>query len=123
MKKLFASLTLVLAATFGLAACSAPATAPVTVGADTVVIDVRTAAEYAEGHLDGAVNIDVQSPDFETRITELPTDGDYIVYCRSGNRSAPATARMVELGFSNVTDAGGVSAASASTGLAVVTTP
>jgi len=63
----------------------------------TVVIDVRTASEYAEGHLDGA----------------------YIVYCRSGNRSAPATARMVKFGFSNITDAGGISDASASTGLAI----
>ena len=123
MRKLFASIALLLVATIGLAACSAPISTPIKVNADTVLIDVRTASEYTEGHLDGAINIDVQSPDFESRITELPANGEYIVYCLSGNRSAAATARMVELGLSNVTDAGGISDASASTGLAVVTSP
>ena len=124
MKKTLATIALALTAVFGLAACSAPAEAPtVTVTSDTVIVDVRTPDEYNAGHLDGAVNIDVQSPDFDSLITALPTDGEYVVYCASGNRSSSAAARMEGLGFTNVTDAGGISAAAASTGLATVTTP
>jgi len=84
------------------------------------VIDVRTPAEYSEGHLDGAVNIDVQDPNFGTILSQLPTDGEYVVYCRSGNRSAQAVEIMKASGFTHVADAGGVSDASAKTGIAIV---
>ena len=124
MKKLFASLALVIVATFGLAACSTPAApASVAVTSDTVVIDVRTAGEYAQGHLAGAVNIDVESPDFDSQVKQLPTDGSYVLYCHSGNRAAAAMARMNSAGFSHVTNAGAMADASASTGLDIVTTP
>ena len=119
MKKILAIIALAFAATFALAAC-APAAEPITVGADTIVIDVRTPAEYSEGHLDGAVNIDVQDANFGTILSQLPTDGEYVVYCRSGNRSAQAAEIMKASGFTNVTDAGGVSDASAKTGIAIV---
>ena len=68
------------------------------------VVDVRTPAEYAEGHLPGAVNVDVESGSFEQDIQQLPTDGTYFVYCRSGNRSGVATDQMAELGFTDVYD-------------------
>jgi phage shock protein E len=127
MKKLFASLALVIVATFGLAACSTPAAAPapasVAVTSDTVVIDVRTAGEYSQGHLAGAVNIDVESPDFDAQVKQLPTDGSYVLYCHSGNRAAAAMARMNSAGFTHVTNAGAMADASASTGLDIVTTP
>ncbi|WP_341360827.1 rhodanese-like domain-containing protein [Georgenia sp. M64] len=74
------------------------------------VIDVRTPAEFAEGHVDGAENIDVQSPDFADRIAELDPDGAYVVYCRSGNRSAAAYQAMQDAGFTSVVDAGGFDA-------------
>ncbi|MEY2698120.1 MAG: hypothetical protein RL720_76 [Actinomycetota bacterium] len=119
MKKFFALIALALVATFALAAC-APAGDPITVGPDTIVIDVRTPSEYSEGHLDGAVNIDVQDPSFDTILSQLPTDGDYVVYCRSGNRSAQAVAKMKAAGFTNVADAGGLSDASSKTGKAIV---
>jgi len=119
MKKIFAIIALAFAATFALAAC-APAAEPITVGADTIVIDVRTPAEYSEGHLDGAVNIDVQDANFGTILSQLPTDGEYVVYCRSGNRSAQAVEMMKASGFTNVTDAGGVNDASSKTGIAIV---
>lgn len=122
MKKTLATLALALTAVFGLTACSTAAE-PIAVTAETVIVDVRTPAEYTAGHLDGAVNIDVQSADFDTLIGVLPTDGDYVVYCASGNRSAVAVDRMADLGFTTVTDAGGFSAAEDSTGLAVVTGP
>ena len=70
-------------------------------------IDVRTPAEYAEGHLEDALNIDLQSASFRERIAELPHDGSYLVYCRSGNRSAQAARIMAELGFTDVVDGGG----------------
>lgn len=119
MKKIFALIAVALVATFALAAC-APAAEPVTVGPDTIIIDVRTPAEYAEGHLDGAVNIDVQDANFGTILSQLPTDGEYVVYCRSGNRSAQAVEIMKASGFTNVIDAGGVSDASSATGIAIV---
>ncbi len=124
MKKTLATLALALTAVFGLAACSAPAAEPtIAVTADTVVVDVRTSDEYNAGHLEGAVNIDVQAPDFDRLVSELPADGEYVVYCASGNRSSSAVARMEGLGFTNVTDAGGISEAGGSTGLETVTTP
>ena len=119
MKKFFALLAVAFVAVFALSAC-APAAEPITVGPDTVIIDVRTPGEYSEGHLEGAVNIDVQSADFGTIISQLPTDGEYVVYCRSGNRSAQAVDIMKASGFTNLIDAGGVNDASAKTGIAIV---
>lgn len=71
------------------------------------VIDVRTPEEYAEGHIDGATLIDFYEPDFADRIAELDPDGEYVVYCRSGNRSSQATALMAEQGFRDVNDVDG----------------
>ena len=110
---------LALVAALGLAAC-APAE-PVEVGTDTVIIDVRTPEEYAGVHLEGAVNVNLQSGSFEQDILAFPLDGDYVVYCRSGNRSAQAAAIMADLGFENVQDAGGIQSASSATGVAIVT--
>lgn len=126
MKNLVAALVLAGAALFGLTACSAsPATpaAESSISADAVVIDVRTPGEYAAGHLEGAMNIDVQASSFDSQVAALATDGDYVVYCRSGSRSAGAAARLAELGFTSVTDAGAMSSAAVTTGLPVVTTP
>lgn len=119
MKKFLALFALVLATTFALTAC-APASEPITVDSNTIVIDVRTPSEYSEGHLDGAVNIDVQDANFGTILSQLPTDGEYVVYCRSGNRSAQAVEIMKAAGFTNVVDAGGVNDASSKTGIPIV---
>lgn len=88
--------------------------------ADAVVIDVRTPAEYSAGHLEGAQNINVESSDFVAEVGALPKSGTYVVYCRSGNRSAVAAQQMGAIGFKNVIDAGSVSEASSATGLPVV---
>lgn len=85
-----------------------------------MIIDVRTPAEYAGGHLDGALLIDVQSPDFASRIGELDRKGSYVVYCRSGARSGMAMQQMIDMGFADVSNAGGVEDASASLGIAIV---
>ena len=86
----------------------------------TAVIDVRTPAEFAEGHLDGAVNIDWQGATFVSEITQLDPARTYVIYCRSGNRSAQAISAMTEMGFTNLTNAGSVAEAAGLTGLAIV---
>lgn len=85
-----------------------------------MIIDVRTPAEFAGGHLDGAVNIDIQSPDFANRIEALDRNESYVVYCRSGARSGMAMQQMLDMGFADVSNAGGVEDASASLGIAIV---
>ena len=70
------------------------------------VIDVRTAAEFAEGHVQGARNLDIQNGDFEAALADLDKSLSYKVYCRSGNRSATAVAMMRNAGFTNVVDLG-----------------
>ena len=73
----------------------------------TTIIDVRTPQEFAEGHLPGAVNIDVSSPDFTAQVSGLDPSAPYAVYCRSGNRSAAALAEMGSLGFTGAYHLGG----------------
>ena len=118
LKKLIATLALVLPHALGEPGC---ASEPVELGADTVVIDVRTPGEFAGGHLEGALNIDVQSPDFAAQISQLDPAGDYFVYCRSGNRSGQAISQMSNMGFTSLTNGGSVSKASSLSGLPVVT--
>jgi len=119
--RLVAALGVAAALTLGVAGCtSEPAAASIEVTAETVILDVRTPAEFASGHLDGAINIDVQAADFEARVSELDPNADYVVYCRSGNRSAAAIDRMADLGFTSLVDGGGVDQAAAATGLDVV---
>lgn len=113
------AVAIVAVALASLTACAA--SEPIAVSADTVVVDVRTPDEFADGHLEGAVNIDVSAADFGDRIALLDPAADYVVYCRSGNRSASAVAAMRGAGFTAVTDAGGISAASSATGLDIVT--
>ena len=69
---------------------------------DVTILDVRTPQEFAEGHIAGAVNIDVSSPDFAQQVSELDPEGTYAVYCRSGNRSRTAMAVMQDAGLSDV---------------------
>ena len=66
------------------------------------VIDVRTPAEYAAGHIDGAVNIDVESADFDAQVAKLDKGATYAVYCHSGRRSGIATGKMGDAGFTKV---------------------
>jgi len=73
---------------------------------DRTIVDVRTPEEYATGHVVGAVNIPVEADDFAERISELDPDEPYLVYCRSGRRSAIAADQMAAAGFSDIVDAG-----------------
>ena len=79
--------------------------------ADTnvVVLDVRTAAEFAEGHIQRAILIDQGQSDFvEKAKATLPTDKKIAVYCRSGRRSANAAGRLADIGYQCVNLRGGI---------------
>lgn len=110
---------------FFLAACGnsqtppggAPDTAPVqrlaaaeaVEGLDAArVVDVRTASEFAAGHLDGALHLDVSAPDFAARVDTLDREATYYLYCRSGARSQRAAEQMRALGFTEVYNVGGL---------------
>ena len=70
----------------------------------TVVVDVRTPEEFSSGHLEGALNIPVESADFTSLVSALDPAATYAIYCRSGNRSAVATAEMAGMGFMHLYD-------------------
>ena len=79
-----------------------PEFAEVVASPDVTIVDVRTPEEFAQGHIDGAVNIPVEFPDFIDRVSELDPAGTYAVYCRSGNRSQPAVAGMASVGINGI---------------------
>ena len=86
----------------------------------TVVLDVRTAQEFAAGHLPGAVNADVESPGFAAALDGLDPAASYAVYCHSGRRSGIALDEMSQAGFTDAYDlAGGISAWAAAGGQVV----
>ena len=117
LRKVILAAVVATGAVLALSACL-PA-APIDVTAETVVIDVRTPEEFASGHLDGARNIDWQG-NFKTEILAMPTDGHYVLYCRSGSRAGEALTFMKSAGFAHVVNAGSVAEAAEATGIAVV---
>ena len=67
---------------------------------DIQIVDVRTAAEYSQGHIEGSKNIDVYDPDFASIVVKrLDPNHPVAVYCKSGRRSSNAAAILVEKGF------------------------
>lgn len=73
-----------------------------------VIVDVRRDDEYATGHIPGAILIPNESIGTE-KPAELPDpDQIILVYCRSGNRSAQASQKLADLGYTNVFDFGGI---------------
>ena len=108
MKKVFAA---VFASALFLTGCSSSGGAT-NVGASdfiakigesgVVIVDVRTPEEFAAGHLQGAVNLDVSASTFDSQIGALDKDLVYAVYCRSGNRSTIAVGKMSDAGFTNL---------------------
>ena len=75
---------------------------------DYIILDVRHADEFAEGHIPGAINIAN-----EDIISDPPaelSDRDQViyVYCRSGRRSAEAASKLAAMGYTNIVDCGGI---------------
>ena len=104
MKKLF---SLLLAAT-SLIGCQsntefksvdAQQFAEVIANKDVQLVDARTPEEFSEGHIPGAVNMDVKSENFDAQIAQLDTSRPVAVYCRSGRRSKLAAERMTNAGL------------------------
>lgn len=78
-----------------------------------ILIDVRSASEYASGHIDGAINIDVNyilnlKGELEYNNRNIAKTTVVILYCRSGNRSLQAANKLIELGYTNVYDLGSI---------------
>lgn len=71
---------------------------------DVQIVDVRTPEEFAEGHLENAINIDITADDFDSKIAALDKEKPVMVYCKAGGRSAKASSRLNELGFKNISD-------------------
>ena len=67
-----------------------------------IVLDVRTAKEFQSGHIPGALNIDINSPDFDKKISDLDRSQTYLVHCAAGIRSVRACEKMSKLDFKNL---------------------
>lgn len=86
-----------------------------------MVIDVRTIEEYVAGHIGNAVNSDFNNKtQFNALLNTLNKNGEYLIYCRSGSRSAAAQKLMKEKGFNRVIDLSGGIVAWEEAGLPVV---
>lgn len=122
---------LVAAASFalvGVSACgsnstSTVATDPVgqiTLTPASTVIDVRSAEEFAAGHISGAINLNVENGDLEKAFSTLDKSANYSIYCQSGRRSALAVAAMEKAGFTEVEDLAGINEAAKALALPIV---
>jgi len=67
-----------------------------------VILDVRTAEEFAAGHLKGAQNMDIRQQDAYSKLDKLNHQTTYLVYCRTNHRSGMAVEYMMQKGFKNV---------------------
>lgn len=86
-----------------------------------LLIDVRTPAEFASGHLEGAINLDIAQANFLDQVKALPKGKDCVVYCHSGSRSAFASQLMSRAGMGSIQDLGSLHMAALVTNRKVVT--
>ncbi len=76
---------------------------------EAVILDVRSPMEYQQGHLKNSVLLDFYSRTIQADIDALDKSKEYLIYCRSGARSASACNYMAQSGFAKVTNmAGGI---------------
>ena len=110
MSKFFKLLVASVIAIFAMSSLTACSNSdPIDMNTIAAVIDVRTPDEFASGHLDGALNFDIQGSMFATEIGALDKSANYVIYCRSGNRAGQAVTYMQDSGFTGVlTNAGSV---------------
>jgi rhodanese-related sulfurtransferase len=67
-----------------------------------LLIDVRTPEEFQSGHIQGALSIDFNAPNFAENLAKLPKDKEIYVYCRSGSRSKASAPQFISAGFKKV---------------------
>lgn len=120
MKSIRFITALVLAGTVALGASGCSNTEAIDMAKVTSVIDVRSADEFNSGHLEGAINMDVESANFSSQIATLDKSGKYLIYCHSGRRAGIAVDQMSSSGFTDVTNIGGISDAAATTSLTII---
>ena len=70
------------------------------------LLDVRTAEEFKAGYIPGAINVSLQ--DLPQKLNKISTKKPVIIYCRSGNRSATAARQLLQSGYTEVFDLGGI---------------
>ena len=104
MKKFFTLLTLILSIEL--------------IANDYYLIDVRTPEEFKSGYLEDAINIEWQN--IKNLNKEIKKDDKIYLYCRSGNRSGKATDILINLGYKNVKNIGGIKEASESLNLRII---
>ena len=78
--------------------------------AGALVIDVRSPEEFAEGHLDGAINIEWHDSEAIARAIGVNKQRQVVLYCRSGNRAGKSITKMKALGYNNIFNATGLEA-------------
>ena len=76
--------------------------------AEFIILDVRSKDEYDEGHIENAILLPVDNIENEAGPVIGGKDKTVLVYCRSGNRSKMASAKLVELGYTDVRNFGGI---------------
>lgn len=69
-----------------------------------VIIDIRTPQEFSQGHIEGAININYYDHSFMEQIGKYDKSKPIFLYCRSGNRTSSATAKIAKVGFEEVYD-------------------
>lgn len=108
MKKLIAAL---FASTLVLTSCGSSSSAVDLNPADfqakaqeagVILLDVRTSGEFMAGHIEGAINIDVEGMTFDGEIKQLDNTKTYAIYCQSGRRSRIAIESMEKAGFTKL---------------------
>lgn len=75
---------------------------------DYMILDVRRPDEYAQGHIPGAINLANESITDTEPAELMDKDQTIYVYCRSGNRSRQAAAKLAAMGYSNIIECGGI---------------
>jgi len=75
---------------------------------DVIILDVRTQEEYDSGHIENAVLLPVTEISDKSKDILTDKDAKILVYCRSGNRSANAVKNLIEMGYTDVYDFGGI---------------
>jgi rhodanese-related sulfurtransferase len=75
---------------------------------ETIVLDVRTKQEYDQGYIEGSVLLPVDEISAKAEEVLKDKEAKILVYCRSGNRSATAAKTLIEMGYENVLDFGGI---------------
>lgn len=75
---------------------------------NAILLDVRTAGEFADGHIAKSVNIDVNAPGFDQKILKLDKNKPVYVYCTAGVRSKKAAGILKQKGFNAISMSGGI---------------